>query len=123
MDTFSGRYPGALERPGETDHVVGKVFHGLGIKKGPARAASRAPVFADLFRSYRAEIIVELLAADAAQFVLVENGNLPPFLRIVEFVDVDTGEPVLPEGRAARTLHSNPLAFALQCIHFLAVAR
>ena len=89
----------ALDTAREALIHVGHVRKCAWIKQGLAGGAARAPVLLNITALGDIEVAHELVGRQGAKLFFIEDGNFSPLTRLVEFVDVDAGEPGLMKGR------------------------
>src|SRR5687768_11546728 len=103
--------PGALEGEQGVHHVLGRAR----VEKRPAGGAAGAPVLDHLGARLDAELVVEALGRDLAQLFLCKKRNFPP--RVVEPIEIESGNSLAQEPGLHRALNRDPFALALDLFY------
>ena len=119
---FLGR-PHDHEGATEAEDAVFHVERGARIKQRAAGDASRAPILDHLAARLDTELLVKLVRRDLPQFVLGEERNFRPNVRIVQSIEIDTGQPIAKERGAQCKFHGAPLARLLDRFELRSRAR
>src|SRR6516165_11625815 len=115
MNPLWGRYAGAVEDTGKTEHRCRKIAMAAGIEQRPAGGAAGAPVLRDAVTMVgrKAEVPVKLRVRNSAQHILVEKRNPAPFGSIVQAIKRNAIELALEEGSPHRLLHGVALTLGM----------
>src|SRR5262249_3412161 len=100
--------------PGELG--ISKIIEGTRVEHRLAGRSAGAPIFGDLAAGYDAKIVKKRRVIEAAQRILVEDGNLLPLARIVELVGIDGVELAFIPGRFLGQRERISLALALDAL-------
>ena len=98
---------------GKADHRGGDVVVAARIEQRLAGGAAGTPIFGDAVIRGEAEGFIECPVIELAQRLLIEDRNFPPFIRVVEPIQIDIIELAAKNG--ARRACSTARRFRVDC--------